>query len=109
MHGSATQKYLKFPTEAICLCGCACRYGGQTLGGVETLSRRSLYLEEAVGYFPEEARKLSELHPLEQTSRPGEAAIQVSEWQQSTLLVCLSFVQRAGALITTVIECYLRC
>lgn len=61
-----------------CLFVIMTRYGGQTLGGVETLSRRSLYLEEAVGYFPEEARSLSELHPLEQTSKSGEPATQVS-------------------------------
>ena len=50
------------------------KYGGQTLGGVGTLGRRSLYLEEAVGYFPEEHRPLLELHVLRQTSKPGEAA-----------------------------------
>lgn len=42
------------------------------------MSRRSLYLEEAVGYFQEELRSLSELHPLEQASKPGEAAMFVS-------------------------------
>lgn len=52
------------------------KYGGQTLSGNETLGRRSLYLEEEVGYYGEEEKERKHLHDLDKTSSTSRPAVE---------------------------------